>query len=71
MARPQAKPGDQLLVPEQREADADTVKIGTVIEVLGADGTGPFLVRWEDASESVLYPSTATRVLPSTHNGCS
>jgi hypothetical protein len=64
MSRPTARVGDQLLVPDPLGRAPD--RIAVVTQVRGVDGGAPFLVRWEDGNETILYPSTAVRVLPTT-----
>jgi len=48
--------GDEVVVKGRHVGDAD--REGVVIEVRGADGAPPYLVRWRDGHESVLTPSS-------------
>lgn len=51
----QAHVGDQLRIRGRVIGTAD--RVGKVIEVRGAGGTPPFLVRWEGSGhEGLLYP---------------
>lgn len=47
--------GDEIVVKGRHVGDAD--REGVVVEVRGADGTPPYLVRWQDGHESVLMPA--------------
>lgn len=46
--------GDRLVV-KSTHVDGP-VRDGEVIEVRGADGEPPFLVRWSDGHEGLFYP---------------
>ncbi|MHA6794543.1 DUF1918 domain-containing protein [Pseudonocardia bannensis] len=37
---------------------------GEVLEVLGADETSHYRVRWQDGHESILYPGPDSMVVP-------
>lgn len=52
--------GDELLVKGRHVGDVD--REGVVVEVHGANGAPPYLVRWKDRSESVFVPSSGTVV---------
>jgi hypothetical protein len=52
----QAEPGDRLFVKGHWVGDQP--KDGEIIEVLGDDGTPPYVVRWEDGHESRVYPGS-------------
>jgi hypothetical protein len=56
----QAKVGDHLVV------ESNTVgsprREGEIIEVRGADGAPPYVVRWEDDHEGVTYPGPDAHV---------
>jgi hypothetical protein len=55
-----AKPGDVLIVEGQR---AEThQRQATVLEVRSADGSPPYLVRWEDGHEGLVYPGPDARI---------
>lgn len=52
--------GDRLVV---RSTHVDgPVRDGEVVEVRGADGDPPFVVRWEDGHEGLYYPGPDTEV---------
>lgn len=55
-----AAAGDGLTVRGRRQGDED--RHGTIIEVHGADGAPPYLVRWRDDHDSVFFPSSDTVV---------
>jgi Domain of unknown function (DUF1918) len=55
-----AHTGDALLVRGHHVGDHDRQAV--IIEVHGADGAPPYVVRWEDGHESVFYPSSDTFV---------
>lgn len=50
-----AHAGDALLIRGHHVGDNDRQAV--IIEVHGADGAPPYLVRWEDGHESVYFPS--------------
>jgi len=52
--------GDELIVRGRHVGDED--REGVVVEVHGADGTPPYLVRWANGHESVFVPSADTLV---------
>ncbi|HUJ07968.1 MAG TPA: DUF1918 domain-containing protein [Streptosporangiaceae bacterium] len=52
--------GDELTVKGRHQGDED--RHGEIIEVRGADGQPPYLVRWNDDHESVFFPSADTVV---------
>ena len=62
-----AKVGDEVVVRGRHVADED--RQGTIIEIHGADGTPPFVIRWQDGHESLFFPSSDTRIerSPSSH----
>lgn len=55
--------GDQLAVPGRHVGDAG--RIGQVLEVRGADGAPPYLVRWSDGHEAVCFPGPEARIAQS------
>jgi len=57
----QAKVGDELTVKGRHQGDGD--RHGKIIEIHGADGAPPYLVRWQDDHESVFFPSSDTVVV--------
>lgn len=62
MTRTRAKIGDRLVLSPR--TDEGAARVAVVVEVLGADGSPPFVVRWADGSQTVVYPSSAAYVLP-------
>lgn len=55
-----ARTGDQLHVHSHAVDVPD--RVGEIIEVRGADGGPPYLVRFSDGHESVMYPGSDTTV---------
>jgi hypothetical protein len=55
-----AQAGDELTVKGRRQGDEE--RHGEIVEVRGADGAPPYLVRWRDGRESVFFPSSDTIV---------
>jgi uncharacterized protein DUF1918 len=51
-----AAPGDRLIVSGHHQGEPE--RDGEVLEVRGDDGAPPYLVRWEDGTTTVLYPSS-------------
>jgi Domain of unknown function (DUF1918) len=56
----QAKAGDEPTVKGRLVSDEE--RHGEIIEVHGADGAPPYLIRWRDDHESVFFPSSETVV---------
>jgi hypothetical protein len=58
----QAQVGDELTVKGHHQGDED--HHGEIIEVIGADGAPPYMVRWRNGFESLFYirprPASAT-----------
>lgn len=52
--------GDRITVPGLHVGDA--TRIGEVIEVKGARGAPPYVVRWDDGHEAVFVPGSGVRV---------
>jgi len=50
--------GDEVVVRGRHVGDAD--REGIITEVRGANGSPPYLVRWNDGHESLLMPSSGT-----------
>lgn len=50
--------GDEVVVRGRHVGDGD--REGLIVEVRGADGAPPYLMRWRDGHESVLVPSSDT-----------
>lgn len=48
-----AHPGDQIRVRGHHTGEPD--RCGEIIEVRGADGAPPFVVRWDDSGHDVLF----------------
>lgn len=46
--------GDQLHVHSRTVEEAD--RTGTILEVRGTEGSPPYLVRFSDGHESLVYP---------------
>jgi hypothetical protein len=59
-AEQQARPGDVVEVAGRHVGDPG--RAGEIVEVLGDPGHPHYLVRWEDAHESILYPGEAVTV---------
>ena len=52
-----AEPGDRLVIRAHHTGEIE--HDGEILEVLGADGAPPYVVRWEeDGHVSRLYPGT-------------
>lgn len=52
-----ASVGDRLVIRGHRIGEPD--RDGEIIEVQGADGAPPYMVRWEDSGhETLLFPGT-------------
>jgi hypothetical protein len=58
----QATIGDQILIHSQHVDEQ--VRSGEIIDVRGTDGGPPFLVRWGDGHEALLYPGPDAEVRP-------
>lgn len=58
----QAKVGDRLLV-ESAKVDAPR-RAGEVIEVRGTEGGPPFVVRWDDGHEGLVFPGPDAHIVP-------
>jgi hypothetical protein len=63
----QAKVGDELTVKGRRQGD--TERHGEIVDIIGTEGAPPYLVRWLDGYESVLFLSDDTTVVE--HNAAS
>lgn len=55
-----AEVGDQLVVKGRTVSDEG--RSGEIIEVHGAAGAPPYMVRWRDGHESLFFPSADTVV---------
>jgi hypothetical protein len=60
----QADVGDQLVI-ESRRVDAPR-KVGEVLEGHGADGAPPYVVRWSDGHEGLMFPGADAHIVPKT-----
>jgi hypothetical protein len=56
----QAVVGDTLTVRSVHQGEQE--RHGTIIEVHGKDGEPPYMVRWQDGHETLLFPSAGTLV---------
>ena len=54
--------GDQLVI-ESNKVDSPR-KVGEILEVQGDDGAPPYVVRWADGHEGVMYPGADAHVVP-------
>ena len=59
-----AQVGERLLFHGQRVGSAD--HSGAVIEVRGQDGAPPYLVRFDDGHEGLVFPGTDCQVVHAT-----
>lgn len=57
-------PGDVVKISGRHVGDAG--RTGEIVEVLGEEEHLHYLVRWEDAHESILYPGEGITIQPST-----
>lgn len=55
-----AKVGD-LLVTESNKVDSPRTQ-GEILEVRGADGAPPYVVRWSDGHEGLVFPGPDAHV---------
>ena len=49
----QAQPGDRVVIKSHIMGEHD--RDGEIVEVHGADGGPPFVVRWDDSDHEVLF----------------
>lgn len=54
--------GDRILTPGRHVGDA--ARSGEVIDVRGAEGAPPYVVRWDDGHEGICFPGPETRTEP-------
>lgn len=54
--------GDRLLVEGHKVGDPR--REGEVVEVRGSDGTPPYVVRWTDGHEGLVFPGPDAHVVP-------
>lgn len=45
--------------------DTHAKREGQVIEVRGADGAPPYVVRWDDGHEGLVFPGPDAHIVPS------
>jgi hypothetical protein len=57
-----AKPGDTLVI-ESRRVDQGR-REATIVEARSADGSPPYLVRWPDGHEGLVFPGPDAHVAP-------
>jgi len=55
-----ARSGDLLVVKSNRVGAPE--RVGLILEVRGQHGEPPYLVRWEDGHEALIYPGTDATV---------
>lgn len=55
-----AQAGDRLLV--EGRTDTAARREGEILEVQGEDGSPPYLVRWDDGHEGVVFPGTDAHI---------
>jgi len=58
----QAHVGDAIAVHSRHVGEHE--RAGVITEVRGADGTPPYLVRWDDGKEAVFFPSADCTIAP-------
>jgi hypothetical protein len=56
----QATVGDQIVIHSQHVDEQ--VRLGEIIDVRGPDGGPPFVVRWGDGHEGLLFPGPDAEV---------
>ena len=57
----QVKPGDRLVV--EGHTDSEPRREAEVLEVRGPDGGPPFLVRWKDGHEGLVFPGADAHIV--------
>jgi hypothetical protein len=62
-----AKVGDHLVVESRTVEQAR--REGLILEVRGAQGTPPYLVRWADGHEGLSFPGPDAHVVPASDKG--
>lgn len=58
--RPRVRVGDRLVLPARTVGGEPRTAL--VVEVLGEEGMPPFLLQWEDGSQTIVFPSNAAYV---------
>lgn len=56
-----ASPGDRLLVRERRAGEGDREAL--IVAVWSEYGRPPYVVRWPDGSENILFPATVDTLI--------
>jgi len=56
----EAKVGDHLVIESNKVGNPR--KVGEVVEVRGANGEPPYVVRWTDGHEGLLFPGPDAHV---------
>jgi Domain of unknown function (DUF1918) len=56
-----ARVGDQLTVKGRHQGDVE--RHGEIIQVDGPNGAPPYLVRWQDGHDSLLFPSSDAEII--------
>lgn len=54
--------GDRIIVQTNRVGQP--AREGRIVEVRGADGSPPYVVRWSEESEGLFFPGSDARVEP-------
>ena len=57
-----ANVGDRIVVRGHQVGDVN--REGVVVEVHGAEGGPPYLVRWSDGHEAVFFPGSDAAIQP-------
>jgi len=57
-----AQVGDQMVV--EGRTDSQHRRQGEVVEVRGDDGAPPYVVRWEDGHEGLMFPGPDAHIVP-------
>lgn len=57
-----AQVGDQMVV--EGRTDSQPRRHGEVVEVRGEDGAPPYVVRWDDGHEGLVFPGPDAHVVP-------
>jgi len=60
-----ANVGDHLVVEGRKVGNQR--REGEVVEVRGADGEPPYVVRWSDGHEGLTFPGADAHVVPAAH----
>ena len=60
-----AQVGDSMVV-ESNRVDAARRR-GEIVEVRGEDGGPPYVVKWSDGHEGLVYPGADAHVVPAEH----